>query len=75
MASTTRFTSTFARTFRTNPQLRQTLRFQQRRNYADNPAGVVIPGPAKTEASGIGKIWNSPVGPKTVHFWAPIMKV
>lgn len=21
------------------------------------------------------RMWNSPVGPKTVHFWAPIMKV
>lgn len=25
--------------------------------------------------SGFAKLWNSPVGPKTVHFWAPIMKV
>ncbi|KAI9654288.1 MAG: hypothetical protein M1831_005453 [Alyxoria varia] len=24
--------------------------------------------------SGFAKLWNSPVGPKTVHFWAPIMK-
>lgn len=21
------------------------------------------------------RLWNSPVGPKTVHFWAPVMKV
>jgi len=27
--------------------------------------------PAQT---GFQRIWNSPVGPKTVHFWAPIMK-
>nr|POE79369.1 mitochondrial pyruvate carrier 3 [Quercus suber] len=24
--------------------------------------------------SGFSKLWNSNVGPKTVHFWAPIMK-
>ncbi|KAK0661996.1 putative mitochondrial pyruvate carrier 2 [Lasiodiplodia hormozganensis] len=24
--------------------------------------------------SGFAKFWNSPVGPKTVHFWAPVMK-
>ncbi|KAF2017306.1 UPF0041-domain-containing protein [Aaosphaeria arxii CBS 175.79] len=29
---------------------------------------------APEEASGFAKFWNSPVGPKTVHFWAPIMK-
>ncbi|KAJ4297599.1 hypothetical protein N0V90_005492 [Kalmusia sp. IMI 367209] len=29
---------------------------------------------AAPEQSGFQKLWNSPVGPKTVHFWAPIMK-
>ncbi|KAF1962782.1 UPF0041-domain-containing protein [Byssothecium circinans] len=29
---------------------------------------------AAPEQSGFTKLWNSPVGPKTVHFWAPIMK-
>ncbi|KAF2257383.1 UPF0041-domain-containing protein [Trematosphaeria pertusa] len=29
---------------------------------------------APGEQSGFAKLWNSPVGPKTVHFWAPIMK-
>ncbi|KAL0260521.1 hypothetical protein SLS55_004210 [Diplodia seriata] len=24
--------------------------------------------------SGFARLWNSPVGPKTVHFWAPVMK-
>lgn len=24
--------------------------------------------------SGFAKFWSSPVGPKTVHFWAPVMK-
>lgn len=26
------------------------------------------PNPA-TEQTGFAKLWNSPVGPKTVHFW------
>ncbi|KAJ2776794.1 Mitochondrial pyruvate carrier subunit [Coemansia javaensis] len=24
--------------------------------------------------SAFGKFWNSPVGPRTIHFWAPAMK-
>ena len=30
-----------------------------------------------TQAQGsyMQRLWNSEVGPKTVHFWAPIMKV
>lgn len=30
---------------------------------------------AAANQSGFQKLWNSPIGPKTVHFWAPIMKV
>ncbi|EDU48522.1 UPF0041-domain-containing protein [Pyrenophora tritici-repentis] len=26
------------------------------------------------EPAGFAKFWNSPIGPKTVHFWAPVMK-
>jgi hypothetical protein len=40
----------------------------QRRNAATE-ASAVAPG------SGLSKFWNSKVGPKTVHFWAPIMKL
>ncbi|KAF2465918.1 UPF0041-domain-containing protein [Lindgomyces ingoldianus] len=29
---------------------------------------------AEAEQSAFARLWNSPVGPKTVHFWAPIMK-
>ena len=30
---------------------------------------------ASTTAEGAaGGFWNSPIGPKTVHFWAPVMK-
>ncbi|KAF2155702.1 UPF0041-domain-containing protein [Myriangium duriaei CBS 260.36] len=36
------------------------------RSYADASAAG--------EQSGFQKFWNSEVGPKTVHFWAPIMK-
>ncbi|KAJ2683112.1 Mitochondrial pyruvate carrier subunit [Coemansia spiralis] len=25
-------------------------------------------------ASAFGRFWSSPVGPKTIHFWAPAMK-
>lgn len=25
-------------------------------------------------SSAFGKFWNSPVGPRTIHFWAPAMK-
>ncbi|GAM82801.1 hypothetical protein ANO11243_007870 [Dothideomycetidae sp. 11243] len=30
--------------------------------------------PTTTQQSGFARFWNSEVGPKTVHFWAPIMK-
>jgi hypothetical protein len=30
-----------------------------------------IPGPPQSR---LQQLWSSPVGPKTVHFWAPIMK-
>jgi len=42
-------------------------RIAQRRWQSDAAAA-----PAE---GGLTKFWNSPVGPKTVHFWAPIMKV
>ncbi|KAJ2450255.1 Mitochondrial pyruvate carrier subunit [Coemansia sp. RSA 2336] len=29
---------------------------------------------ASAGTSAFGKFWNSPVGPKTIHFWAPAMK-
>ncbi|KAK7180090.1 hypothetical protein DPSP01_011167 [Paraphaeosphaeria sporulosa] len=38
--------------------------FRQQRNQST----------AAPEQSGFAKLWHSPVGPKTVHFWAPIMK-
>ncbi|KAI9678873.1 MAG: hypothetical protein M1829_001856 [Trizodia sp. TS-e1964] len=68
------------------PPLRgyQTLRFYARmpsffrsalhRRFQSSQAagtGAVPPGPTETIFQ---KMWNGPVGLKTVHFWAPVMK-
>ncbi|GAB7352605.1 hypothetical protein MBLNU459_g2984t2 [Dothideomycetes sp. NU459] len=42
----------------------------QRRAYASATDNVAAP-PAQSRFT---QLWNSPIGPKTVHFWAPIMK-
>lgn len=46
--------------------------FQRR---AQSTASDAAQNAGKQTESGFAKYWNSPVGPKTVHFWAPIMKV
>jgi len=51
--------------------LQTNLRFTQRRWQTSAAADAAAP--VKEETT-LGKFWNSPVGPKTVHFWAPIMK-
>jgi hypothetical protein len=54
-------------------QVNTNMRFAQRRTYqsaAENPNNIEAP-----KAGKLVQLWNSPVGPKTVHFWAPIMKV
>ncbi|KAK4548312.1 hypothetical protein LTR36_010182 [Oleoguttula mirabilis] len=74
MASLPRFSLRTAQQALRQPAVRQNLRFAQRRGYqapAENPANIEAPPAVQ---SGFGKLWNSPVGPKTVHFWAPIMK-
>jgi len=48
---------------------RQSLRFQAQRRYAT--VDSTVKADAAPAATGF---WNSPVGPKTVHFWAPVMK-
>jgi hypothetical protein len=56
-------------------QVNTNMRFAQRRTYqsvAENPNNIEAP---VKEVSKFAQIWNSPVGPKTVHFWAPVMKV
>ncbi|KAK4998267.1 hypothetical protein LTR66_002485 [Elasticomyces elasticus] len=44
--------------------------FLQRRGV-QTAAETAIP---TAEQGAVARLWNSPVGPKTVHFWAPIMK-
>ncbi|KAM0712164.1 hypothetical protein Q7P37_011258 [Cladosporium fusiforme] len=54
------------------PKVNNNMRFAQRRTYqsaAENPNNIEAPPAGK-----LAQLWNSPVGPKTVHFWAPIMK-
>jgi hypothetical protein len=61
------------RAIRAQQQMASNMRFAQRRMYqsaAENPANIVQP-----TQTGLAAFWNSKVGPKTVHFWAPIMKV
>ncbi|OCL13915.1 UPF0041 domain protein, partial [Glonium stellatum] len=53
--------------------------FQASRNLFRQPLlrrriQTAAPSEAEASQSGFAKLWNSPVGPKTVHFWAPIMK-
>lgn len=48
---------------------RQTFRQQTRKQT------TAAAEDASAEQSKIGAFWNSHVGPKTVHFWAPIAKV
>ncbi|SMY19345.1 unnamed protein product [Zymoseptoria tritici ST99CH_1A5] len=47
------------------------LRFAQRRMQSTVTEAAEA---AKATESGLARFLNSPVGPKTVHFWAPIMK-
>lgn len=58
--------------FRQPAALRQTLRFARRRHYATSSTAEATSSKPETA---FAKFWNSSVGPKTVHFWAPIMKV
>jgi hypothetical protein len=62
-----RFGLRFGAAMRQNMNTR--LRFAQRR-YQSTASATEAPA-----QSGFSKFMNSEVGPKTVHFWAPIMKV
>ncbi|KAF2083162.1 UPF0041-domain-containing protein [Saccharata proteae CBS 121410] len=62
---TTRVLTSARAAVRASP-LRQT--FARRVNTAAE-ATVEQPKP-----NALQRLWNSPIGPKTVHFWAPIMK-
>ncbi|OCK84756.1 UPF0041-domain-containing protein [Lepidopterella palustris CBS 459.81] len=53
--------------------------FQASRSFFRQPLlrrriQTAAPNEAQATQSGFAKFYNSPVGPKTVHFWAPIMK-
>lgn len=69
-----RFGLRAAHTFR--PVLRQqtTTNFTFARQRFQSTAADATK-PAAANESAFTKLLNSPVGPKTVHFWAPIMKV
>ncbi|KAK4507651.1 hypothetical protein PRZ48_001386 [Zasmidium cellare] len=51
-------------------QINTNVRFAQRRMQST----AAEAGEATKNESAFAKFFNSPVGPKTVHFWAPIMK-
>ncbi|KAK5016902.1 hypothetical protein BJ546DRAFT_968695 [Cryomyces antarcticus] len=58
---------------------RQSMLRSQQRFASSSPAAgtnAVPPNPAAGNAGQgrVAQLWNSPVGPKTVHFWAPVMK-
>lgn len=56
--------------------LRQNLQTQTRFTAQKRYQSVAsTAAPAEANQSAFAKLWNSEVGPKTVHFWAPIMKV
>ncbi|KAF1989208.1 UPF0041-domain-containing protein [Aulographum hederae CBS 113979] len=50
---------------------RSIFRNFQRRRITTPAETNVEPPSSQTKFQ---KLWNSPVGPKTVHFWAPVMK-
>lgn len=62
----------FNQTFRSNFQstFNSQMRFAGRRWQ-----GTAAHSEGTAEQSAFSKFWNSHVGPKTVHFWAPVMKV
>ncbi|KAK3081472.1 hypothetical protein LTS18_006373 [Coniosporium uncinatum] len=63
--------------FRATRQLfqRQTqqLKTPFQRRHVTTPAETNVE-PPKAEGFSLARYWNSPIGPKTVHFWAPVMK-
>jgi len=56
-----------------SPALRTSFRQPLLRRNVQTAGVPTVDAPA-TNQSALQKLWNSPVGPKTVHFWAPIMK-
>lgn len=54
-------------------QFSRTARFQFRRSVNRRFQSTEAPLAEQTQ-SPFRRLWNSPVGLKTVHFWAPVMK-
>lgn len=61
----------FFNTFRASGLRNAVSKPAQRRTYQSAAETNVDPPPNQSRMQ---QLWNSPVGPKTVHFWAPIMK-
>jgi len=57
------------------PALRTFFRQTFQQPFKSQRRNVATEAPAVEAESGFSKFWNSKVGPKTVHFWAPIMKL
>ncbi|EME89053.1 uncharacterized protein MYCFIDRAFT_48731 [Pseudocercospora fijiensis CIRAD86] len=72
MSTSMRFGLRAAQNSFRQPVIRQNVnRFAQRRTQSTVADAAEA---TKSNESAFSKFFNSPVGPKTVHFWAPIMK-
>ncbi|KAI1842589.1 hypothetical protein JX266_011202 [Neoarthrinium moseri] len=47
---------------------------QSGRRYQGGASSAAGEGAAHQQQSWFSRMWNSPIGFKTVHFWAPVMK-
>lgn len=78
---TSTFTSSARNSFKTS-QFQSAFR-QSSKRWASDAAGTGATAggatgsgaPNAAKESWLKRMWNSPVGIKTVHFWAPVMKV
>lgn len=54
----------------------QVMRFRfQNRRWQSSEAGAGGAGSQQQQQSWFKRMWESEIGIKTVHFWAPVMKV
>jgi hypothetical protein len=72
------FTTTTIMSFRAGLRFFNAFARQHTARYSSSSTAAgtnaSIPNPATANQSRMQQLWNSKVGPKTVHFWAPIMK-
>jgi mitochondrial pyruvate carrier 2 len=64
--------ATFARHAR---QAFTRARFQQKQQQYGRRWQSTAAGAEATQQTWFKRMWDSPIGLKTVHFWAPVMKV